>query len=156
MAIDSNFHIRWMIRRDMPCVLEIEQLNFGVIDGWREQDFVSHLRQRNCIGMVIEEDEIIVGFMVYELFKNRLQIINIAVHPDHHRKGICTEMIQKLQNKLSYQGRRKLEIMVSDAFLPMHLALRKSGFRCVKVKRREFGEDDGYVFRYEVNKNAKV
>ena len=43
-------HIRWMIRRDMPEVLQTEQESFE--HSWTEEDFLRCLRQRNCIGMV--------------------------------------------------------------------------------------------------------
>ena len=71
-------HIRWMIRRDMPEVLDIENRSFEF--AWTEEDFIRCLRQRNCIGMVAEHDERVVGFMIYELHKNRLHILNFAVH----------------------------------------------------------------------------
>ncbi len=45
-------HIRWMIRRDMPEVLQTEQESFDY--SWTEEDFLRCLRQRNCIGMVAD------------------------------------------------------------------------------------------------------
>ena len=82
-------HIRWMIRRDMPAVLGIENSCFEF--AWNEDDFIRCLRQRNCIGMVAEEDDQVVGFMIYELHKNRLHILNFAVHADHRRSGVGTQ-----------------------------------------------------------------
>ncbi len=70
-------HIRWMIRRDMAEVLEIESEGFEF--PWREEDFIRCLRQRNCIGMVAEHAERVVGFMIYELHKTRLHLLNFAV-----------------------------------------------------------------------------
>ncbi len=72
-------HIRWMIRRDMPEVLAIENRSFEF--PWSDEDFIRCLRQRNCIGMVAEYDERVVGFMIYELHKNRLHVLNFAVRP---------------------------------------------------------------------------
>src|SRR5213078_3611073 len=72
-------HIRWMIRRDMPEVLQAEQESFEY--AWTEEDFLKCLRQRNCIGMVAEHTEKVVGFMIYELHKSKLHILNFAVHP---------------------------------------------------------------------------
>src|SRR5204862_6467086 len=63
-------HIRWMIRRDMPEVLHTEQQSFEF--AWTEEDFLRCLRQRNCIGMVAEHGEKVVGFMIYELHKAKL------------------------------------------------------------------------------------
>ena len=48
-------HIRWMIRRDMAEVLEIERAAFEF--PWFEEEFIRCLRQRNCIGMVAEHGE---------------------------------------------------------------------------------------------------
>jgi hypothetical protein len=67
-------HIRWMIRRDMPEVLQTEQESFEF--AWTEEDFLRCLRQRNCIGMVAEQGEKVVGFMIYELHKSKLHILN--------------------------------------------------------------------------------
>ena len=53
-GFEVNVHIRWMIRRDMPEVLQIERTSFEY--PWSEEDFIRCLRQRNCIGMVAEYD----------------------------------------------------------------------------------------------------
>src|SRR5207253_7769626 len=87
-------HIRWMIRRDMPHVLAIEQESFEF--PWSEEDFIRCLRQRNCIGMVAEVEDKIVGFMVYELHKTRLHLLNFAVAGLWQRRGIGTQMAGKL------------------------------------------------------------
>ena len=60
-------HIRLMIRRDMTDVLQIESQAFEF--PWTEEDFIRCLRQRNCIGMVAEHEDQVVGFMIYELHK---------------------------------------------------------------------------------------
>ena len=47
-----QIHVRWMIRRDMTEVLEIEQEAFEF--PWSDDDFTRCMRQRNCIGMVAD------------------------------------------------------------------------------------------------------
>src|SRR5213594_1996721 len=100
---DLQVHIRWMIRRDMPDVLDIESAAFEF--PWFEEDFVRCLRQRNCIGMVAEHDERVVGFMIYELHKTRLHILNFAVAAEFRRHGVGGQMVAKLLSKLSHQRR---------------------------------------------------
>ncbi|MGL4463263.1 MAG: ribosomal-protein-alanine N-acetyltransferase RimI, partial [Planctomycetia bacterium] len=41
---ELRVHIRWMIRRDMPEVLHIEQESYDF--AWTEEDFLQCLRQR--------------------------------------------------------------------------------------------------------------
>ncbi len=99
-------HIRWMIRRDMPESLAIEADSFEF--PWCENDFLRCLRQRNCIGMVAEQNERIVGFMIYELHKTRLHILNFAVSSRYRRLGVGAQMVTKLIGKLSTQRRNRI------------------------------------------------
>src|SRR5437868_3137473 len=105
-------HIRWMIRRDMPEVLAIEGQSFEF--PWSEEDFVRCLRQRNCIGMVAEHHERVIGFMIYELHRTRLHVLNFAVAKDHRRRGVATQMLTKLISKLSNQRRTRILLEVRE------------------------------------------
>lgn len=152
MAVDDGrevyVHIRWMIRRDMPEVLRIEEDSFEF--PWSEEDFIRCLRQRNCIGMVAEHDETIVGFMIYELHKNRLHCLNFAVHQDFRRCGIGEQMIGKLITKLSHQRRNRIMLEVRETNLDAQLFFRHMGFRAVSVLRDFYDDtvEDAYVMQY--------
>ena len=89
---EINVHIRWMIRRDMPEVLSIEKSSFEF--PWSEEDFIRCLRQRNCIGMVAEYDERVVGFMIYELHKDQLHVLNFSVRPDIRRRDYYDDTVE--------------------------------------------------------------
>ena len=151
---DVRVHIRWMIRRDMPAVLDIEADSFEF--PWLEEDFVRCLRQRNCIGMVAEQDEQIVGFMVYELNKTRLHILNFAVAPEYRRLGAGSQMIGKLIGKLSAQRRSRIILEVRETNLPAQLFFRENGFRAVSVLRNFYEDtpEDAYLmqYRYRIEK----
>jgi len=150
LRLSSKTHIRWMIRRDMPEVLAIESDSFEF--PWCENDFLRCLRQRNCIGMVAERDNKVVGFMIYELHKSRLHILNFAVSSRYRRHGVGTQMISKLVGKLSTERRNRILLEVRETNLAAQLFFRSSGFRAVSVLR-QFYEDtpeDAYLmqFRY--------
>ena len=108
-----SIHIRWMIRRDMAEVLDIERSSFKF--PWVEEEFIRCLRQRNCIGMVAEHDTRVVGFMIYELHKTRLHILNLAVRDGYRLRGVGSLLISKLKSKLSEQRRRTITADVWDA-----------------------------------------
>lgn len=142
-------HIRWMIRRDMPEVLSIENQSFEF--PWSEDDFIRCLRQRNCIGMVAEHAERVVGFMIYELHKTRLQILNFSVHEAFRRRGVGATMADKLVNKLSQQRRNRILLEVRETNLAAQLFFRAMGFRAICVLR-DFYEDtteDAYLMQYQ-------
>lgn len=149
-------HIRWMIRRDMPEVLAIEEQSFEY--PWSEEDFVRCLRQRNCIGMVAEHNERVVGFMIYELHKSRLHILNFAVHDQQRRRGVGGQMVKKLSAKLSPQRRSRIMLEIRETNLPAQLFFRSLGFRAVSVLR-EFYEDtpeDAYLMQLRYSAAAAL
>ena len=143
-------HIRWMIRRDMPEVLQAEQDSFEF--AWTEEDFLRCLRQRNCIGMVAEQGEKVVGFMIYELHKSKLHILNFAVSPMFRRLGVGGQMIAKLVSKLSSHRRTKITLEVRETNLPAQLFFRAQGFKAMRVLRAYFEDsgEDAFLMQYRL------
>lgn len=146
-------HIRWMIRPDMPEVLQAEQESFAC--PWTEEDFLRTLRQRNCIGMIAECGEQVAGYMLYELHKQKLHILNLAVSPRYRRAEVGSQMILKLISKLASHRRTRITIQVRETNLPAQLFFRSLGFRAVKVLRGSFEDtdgapEDGIVMRYSL------
>ncbi len=149
-----NVHIRWMIRRDMPEVLAIESHSFEF--PWSEDDFIRCLRQRNCIGMVAERDERVVGFMIYELHRNRLHILNFAVHPDFRRGSVGNQMATKLIGKLSPQRRSRILLEVRETNLDAQLFFRDLNFRAISVLRDFYDDttEDAYLMEYHYDADS--
>ncbi|HJT33758.1 MAG TPA: ribosomal protein S18-alanine N-acetyltransferase [Pirellulales bacterium] len=141
-------HVRWMIRRDMPEVLAIENSCFEF--PWSEDDFIRCLRQRNCIGMVADIDDEVAGFMIYELQKTRLHVLNFAVAEHRRREKVGSRMAAKLMAKLSSQRRTRIVLEVRETNLSAQLFFRHLGFRAVSVLR-DFYEDtteDAYLMQF--------
>ncbi|MGA2035263.1 MAG: GNAT family N-acetyltransferase, partial [Thermoguttaceae bacterium] len=112
---ELRVQIRWMIRRDMPEVLQIERESFEF--PWVEGDFIRCLRQRNCIGMVAEHDDRVAGFMIYELERNRIHVLNLAVAENRRRRGVGSQMVAKLISKLSWQHRSRILLEIRETNL---------------------------------------
>ena len=141
-------YIRWMIRRDIPEVMDIENHSFQF--AWTEDDFLCCLRQRKCIGMVAERHERIVGFMIYELLKHQLHVLSFAVAPWVRRKSVGSQMVDKLIHKLSIQCRSEIILEVRESNLPAQLFFRDQKFFSSSVLRNyyEDTEEDAYQMRY--------
>jgi [ribosomal protein S18]-alanine N-acetyltransferase len=140
--------IRWMIRRDMREVLQIESDCFGY--PWTEDDFIRCLRQRNCIGMAAEYDEKVIGFMVYELHQQQIHVLNFAVSPHAQKRGVGTAMCQKLCSKLSQQRRNRILLEVRETNLSAQLFFRNRGFLAISVLRDYYDDttEDAYVMQF--------
>ncbi len=145
---EVRVHIRWMIRRDMPEVIAIEDESFEF--PWLEEDFIRCLRQRNCIGMVSEHEDRVKGFMIYELHNTRIHVLNFAVASDYRRRGVGSQMAAKLIAKLSSQRRSRIVLEVRETNLAAQLFFRENGFRAVSVLRAYYEDtpEDAYLMQY--------
>jgi [ribosomal protein S18]-alanine N-acetyltransferase len=150
-------YIRWMIRRDIKDVLAIESASFGY--PWPEDEFIRCLRQRNCIGMVAEHESRVVGYMIYTLEKTRIDLLNLAVHPDYRRRGVGLQMIAKLKGKLSRNRRTRLTLRCTESSLDAQLFFRSQGLRAVGVDRcfyEDWNGEDAYRFVYRYRPVEKM
>jgi len=143
--------VRWLIRRDMDEVLAIERASFEI--PWIEEEFLFCLKQRNCIGMVAELDGKIRGFIIYELHKSMLRVLNMAVDPEARRTGIGSMMVQRLIDKLSSQRRREIMLEVRETNVPAQLFFAGLKFRAVSILKNNYDdcEEDAYMMQYHIN-----
>lgn len=156
-AINKDNHqehmIRWFIRRDLPEVVDIEELSYE--DGcWSEDDFRSTLIRRSCVGMVSEKDKRVTGYIVYELYKRKLNILNLAVNPDDRRNAFATSLIEFLKFKNRKQKRKEINMDIRETNLPAQLFCRSQDFRAVNVLRGWYEDtgEDAYEMQCRLDK----
>ena len=142
----TEVQLRWMIRRDMPEVLAIENASFPI--PWTEEEFIDCLKQRNCIGMVAEHDERIAGVMIYELLKSKLHVLNFAVHPHFRRQQIGSQMVDKLISKLSQQRRTEIVLEVRERNLAAQLFFQRCGFWSTGIIREYYDDTDEDAYQF--------
>lgn len=140
----------WMLIRHMSEVLAIENEAFEF--PWLEKNFINCLRQRNCIGMIAEHDDRVVGFMIYELHKTRIHVLNFVVAKDYRRRGVGSQMIGKLTGKLSNQRRNRIVLEVRETNLSAQLFFRENCFRAVSVLRSYYTDspEDAFEMEYRI------
>ena len=128
----SKPEIRWMIRRDYEQVLDIDRAVFQWPNNWTETTLANALRQAKCIGTVITTGgcwDPIAGFMIYELYKQHIELIRFAVHPTYQRQGFGTQMIQRLIDKLDQQRRHSFGIDVPERNIGAQLFFSRCGLK---------------------------
>jgi ribosomal-protein-alanine N-acetyltransferase len=156
LASDFRIHLRWLLPRDLPDVLDIEAKSFAF--PWNEEDFMRCLRHDHCVCVVAESDEQVVGFMVYELNRTQARIFNLTVAPCYRRHGVATRMLKNLIDKPSFQRRRWISLVVRETNLAAQLFFRAHGFRAVSILRQFYTEksEDAYLMRYRYSSRSKA
>lgn len=142
--------IRWLIRRDMPQVMEIESFSQSP---WTQEQILDALRQRYCVGMVCEcsESHRVIGFMIYELHKSKLIVLNVAVHPQRRRQGVGMSLLNRLMDKLSRERRKEVTLHCRESNLPMQCLCRSVGMRCVEIIPGFYDDEDAYLMSYRIS-----
>jgi ribosomal-protein-alanine N-acetyltransferase len=100
--------------------------------------------------MVAEYEDRVVGFMIYELHKTRIHVLNFAVAPELRRMGAGSQMIAKLSAKLSTQRRSRIILEVRETNLGAQLFFRENGFRAVSVLHGYYADtpEDAYIMQH--------
>lgn len=137
----TKVHVRWMINRDMPEVLAID--NEIYTQPWSEEDFKTCLRARNCIGMVAETEVKVVGYMIHVFDKGRFTLMRITVDPAYHRTGVGSQLLDKLKGKLTTNLRPKIRSEVPESNLRIQLFLKSQGFKATAIL-----EEDMTLYRF--------
>jgi [ribosomal protein S18]-alanine N-acetyltransferase len=140
-------HIRWMMDRDLPEVVDTEQKSFDF--GWAAEDFLRCKRGPKSIVMVAEYGTKVISFMAYKFDKHKFHILNFAVNPNWRLMGVGSQMVVHLIRKLSAHRRTRIIVHIRETNLDAQLFFKRQKFRATKI-RRGFYEDTGEAaFRME-------
>ncbi|MCH7528864.1 MAG: ribosomal protein S18-alanine N-acetyltransferase [Candidatus Marinimicrobia bacterium] len=123
---------------DISQLLDIEHYCYD--DPWPREAFEEEIGNGVAgIGMVAEDDGIIVGFITGLTMAQELQVHNIAVHPDYQGRGIgrqLMEAVDDLGRAGDYQ-RISLEVRQdNDIACKLYLSL---GFKAVGTRKDFYG-----------------
>lgn len=145
--------VRWLVRRDLDDVLRIERESFS--HAWNAQDFREAMKCTSIIGMVADlqtkHSHTIVGYMLYEVRKQSLELINLAVDAKHRRTGAGRAMLSKLRDKMRSHHRPRMFTRVRESNVGAHLFFKAAGWTATKVLRGYFDDsgEDAYLFRFD-------
>jgi ribosomal-protein-alanine N-acetyltransferase len=129
-AADVEFDLRRMRRDDLPQVLPIEQQSFS--NPWPETTFLGEIQN---IGLsyplvaAVRPGGEIIGYVLYWLVGDEMQINNVAVHPDWRRRGLGERMLRAALDVAKAGGAATAVLEVRQSNLAARtLYERKLGF----------------------------
>ena len=146
--------VRWGIRRDLQQMLWIEERSFKY--PWSEEVFLGHMRHRDCVLLVADSDAGIMGYCLYYLHRNAIEIANLAVHPGYRRNGVGRRFINHLKKRLHPNKRNTLFTVVWERNVDSQLFYRACGFRCRQVLSNHWLDTGDDAYRFEFSATAIV
>jgi [ribosomal protein S18]-alanine N-acetyltransferase len=90
-----NVDLRRLEPHDLDTVDKIEQASYPT--PWSRSMFVAELRKPSsvAIGAYAKGGEL-VGYAFVSRYVDAWHVMNVAVHPEHRRKGIASSLLQEL------------------------------------------------------------
>lgn len=113
-------------------IAALEKLCFS--DPWSENSVCSELSNPLSLWLVAEEDGRVIGYVGSQSVPPEADVMNLAVAPDHRKKGVGRKLMMQLISELHSRGITALFLEVRVGNLPARSLYQSLGF--VEVGRR--------------------
>ena len=130
--------VRSANQQDLEKVLEIETLSFS--NPW-DYEFLDKISKD--IFLVFGNQEV-HGFLIAGCCDRNINatILKVAVHPEHRRKGIATNLLDKLFEILKDKKVAEVDVIVKEVWEPAVSLYKKVGFEIISTVQQASNNDD--------------
>ena len=130
-------------------VAELEKICFS--DPWSEKSVASELNNPLSCWLVAEEDGLVAGYVGSQTVIDESDMMNVAVHPDHRRKGIAEKLVVELVEALKKRESHCLTLEVRASNEPAKALYEKLGFVQVGLRKNYYRnpKEDALILRKE-------
>ena len=135
----DSFHLRKMKEVDLPYILEIENVSFP--NPWREMTFKGEIYNQPIsfpFVIVYKPHKKVIGYIVFWQIKERMQINNIAIHPDYRRMGIAEAVLQQVLSEVRMGGTKFITLEVRPSNIAARTLYNKLGFDVMGIKENYY------------------
>ncbi|MCQ2793812.1 MAG: ribosomal protein S18-alanine N-acetyltransferase [Bacilli bacterium] len=144
--------IRLAKNEDLVALSTIEDKTFS--DGhYSLEQLTYEYRDNPFAKILVDEEEIIRGFLIYMVTFNSATIVQIAVHPEYQRQGIATNLLKAMEKELLKPGYGVIEnvtLEVRKKNKGAYALYAKNGYQDVCVKKGYYHNGDDAVYMMKV------
>lgn len=123
---------------DSPAILDIQSSNRQAAQ-WQNSAYEA-LEKAGEKGWVAEQNEAIVGFLVARAVSDEMEILNLAVHPNAHRKSIGRELLQHAISWAAQNGARRIFLEVRSSNTVAKKFYEANGFSQTGVRPNYYSD----------------
>ncbi|HUU38952.1 MAG TPA: ribosomal protein S18-alanine N-acetyltransferase [Candidatus Desulfaltia sp.] len=121
---------------DLRSVLEIEELSFP--HPWHETTFRGELQHRPIsFPLVIVQTTLnrVIGYVMFWVIGEDVQINNIALHPDFRGMGIGEQVLRQVIEQVKFRGARLISLEVRPSNTAAVSLYKKLGFKLLAIRK---------------------
>ena len=139
--------LRPLTYADLPVVVSIERRSF--VSPWSPGMFVLEMSKGSTVALaaVQGDDERLIGYAVFSRYDAAWHTMNVAVEPEHRRRGIASALIEGALSRIEPDAPVTLEVRPSNESA---IALYETfGFRSFGFRKGYYanGEDAMIMWR---------
>ena len=110
----------------VAAVARLEAVCFA--DPWSERSVASEVNNPLSLWLVALEGDCVVGYIGSQTVLDESDMMNVAVHPDHRRRGVAEALVLALCEALKQRGSGCLTLEVRASNEPAKALYGKLGF----------------------------
>lgn len=145
----NEFTIVPMTDAHVPAIAELETVCFR--DPWIESSIRSELTNPLSYWLVALKDGAVIGYVGSQSVLGEADVMNVAIHPDHRRKGVAKALFSALEQALKAKEVYCLSLEVRASNEPAKALYDGMGY--VQVGRRpnyyRNPQEDALILRKE-------
>ena len=134
----------------VPQVAALEGICFR--DPWSEKSVASELGNPLSYWLVAVEGETVLGYIGSQTVLDESDVMNVAVSPEHRRKGIAQALVVALADGLREKGSSKLTLEVRTSNSSAIALYEKLEFRQIGLRKNYYRNprEDALILQKEL------
>lgn len=108
--MDAAYRIRPAAPADLPAITAAERAVFT--DAWTEAGLAAAIGPYT---LVAESESELVGYLFARLAADEAEILNVAVYPEHRRRGVAAGLVHTSLDALRRAGARSVYLEVRES-----------------------------------------
>lgn len=136
--------------QDIDQLLAIEELCYD--HPWPREAFEEEIERGDVgVGILAEEEGLVVGFLTGMAVVHELHLHNIAVHPDYRGKGVGKGLLEAADNYCRSHDLRRILLEVRQDNEIARRLYQSRGFVAVGIRKDYYGPGrDGSLYTKEL------
>jgi ribosomal-protein-alanine N-acetyltransferase len=140
---------------DIEQIMAIEVKSFSA--PWSRQSYLELAPLDSVRFFVVKKDNNVIGYMLYQMWFEEMELHTIAVSPDERRRGVSTMMLNHLLSDAKNRGIRRIFLQVRPSNEAAKGLYKKFGFETVGIRHRYYRDnfEDAYIMKLELKKDER-
>jgi ribosomal-protein-alanine N-acetyltransferase len=154
MLVENFFYLRRMEEKDLPYVYAIESISFP--NPWHLSTFKGEIQNHEIsypLVAVHSMEERVIGYIIFWVIRDEVQINNIAINPDFRRKGIGESMLGQVIAAVKKNDATFISLEVRPSNGAAFSLYQKLGFKIIGRRKDYYfnPREDALVLGMDLN-----